>query len=165
MGHPAGWPIRMTGGIVINEKLTKDAFQSQLRALLPGAKSGAEDIWADFARECVEMKQYVDFMEEPDETAHSRWYDTLLAGFVLLKRDFGEDTATKICNLSLDNQCLYPYEMQRAGQDLHDGGNVDTIFRLMEEGRLESSPPSFPKLRDIAPQMLPEPAPELPFQL
>ena len=165
MGHPAGWPILISGGIAINERLTKNAFQSQLRALLPGAKSGAEEIWADFARECVEMKQYVDCIEEPDEAARSRWYDTLLAGFVLLKRDFGEDTATEICNLSLDDQCLYPYEMQRAGQDLHDGGNADTLFRLMEEGRLASSPPSFPKLRDIAPQMLSEPAPEMTSQL
>ena len=63
MGHPAGWPIHMSGGIAINERLTKNAFQSQLRALLPGAKSGAEEIWADFARECVEMKQYVDCIE------------------------------------------------------------------------------------------------------
>ena len=53
------------------------------------------------------MKQYVDFMPEPDELAVSRWHDTLLAGFVLLKQDFGEEAATAICDLSLTNHCLY----------------------------------------------------------
>ena len=90
------------------------------------------------------MGQYVDFVEEPDETAHSRWYDTLLAGFILLKRDFGEEIAAKICNLSL-----------------RDGGNVDTLFRLMEEGQLAASPPSFPKLRDVSPQTTPDMTPQL----
>lgn len=151
----------MSGGIIINENLTKVVFQNQLRTLLPGAKAGAEEIWAGFARECVEVKQYVDFTPEPDEIAMSRWYDTLLASFVLLKRDFGEDIATAICNLSLSNQCLYPYEMERAGQELKDGGNVDSIFRLMEEGKLDAPSPVFPKLRDVAPQMVPEPGPEM----
>ena len=55
--------------------------------------------------------------------------------------------------------------MQRAGQDLRDGGNVDTLFRLMEEGRLAASPPTFPKLRDTAPELLPKPALEMMPQL
>ncbi len=145
----------------LNDTLTKESFQQRLRTLLPSTKAGAAEIWVDFAHECVEMGQYVDFVEEPDETAHSRWYDTLPAGFILLKRDFGEEIAAKICNLSLNNQCLYPYEMQRAGQDLRDGGNVDTLFRLMEEGQLAVSLPSFPKLRDVSPQTTPDMTPQL----
>lgn len=147
--------------MVSDEILTKESFQQQLRALLPDAKSGAEEIWVDFARECVEMGQYVDFVAEPDDIAQCRWHDTLLAGFILLKRDFGEAVATKICDMSLDDRCLYPYEMQRAGEDLRDGGNVDTLFRLMEEGRLASSPPSFPKLRDVMPQTALDMTPQL----
>ena len=145
--------------------MTKDVFQSQLRALLPGTKAGAEEIWADFARECVEMKQYVDFTPEPDETARSRWYDTLLAGFVLLKQDFGEEVATAICDLSLTNQCLYPYEMERAGLELKEGGDTDDILLIMEEGKLESSTSVFLKLRDVAPQLVLEQGPEMTTQL
>ena len=155
----------MSGGIVISEILTKDVFQSQLRALLPGTKAGAEEIWADFARECVKMKQYVDFTPEPDETARSRWYDTLLAGFVLLKQDFGEEAATAVCDLSLTNQCLSPYEMERAGLELKEGGDADDILQLMEEGKLEAPTPVFPKLRDVAPQLVPEQGPEMTTQL
>lgn len=129
--------------------LTQESFQNELRALLPSAKAGAENIWADFARECVEMKQYVDFREEAEDSARSRWYDTLLAGFVLLKRDCGEEVAAQICDLSLDNQCLYPYEMERAGQELKNGGNADTLLRLMEEGLLDAPTPVFPKLKDV----------------
>ena len=138
------------------DMLTKEVFQDQLRSLLPDAKTGAEEIWADFVRECVEAKQYVDFKPEPDEIAASMWYDTLLASFILLKRDFGEEAAESVCNLSLSNQCLYPYEMERAGQELRDGGNADTLFQLMEEGLLESSPPVFPKLRDVTSEQGPQ---------
>lgn len=129
--------------------MTKEQFQAGLRSLLPDTAEGAEEIWADFAHECVELGQYVDFVEEPEEIARSRWYDTLLAGFVLLKKEFGEDTARFICDLSLENHCLYPYEMERAGQEVKTGGDAGSLFRLMEEGKLDAPSPVFPKLRDV----------------
>ena len=104
---------------------------------------------------------YVVCVEEPDEISVSRWYDTFLASFILLKRNFGEDVATFICNLSLDDQCLFPCEMERAGQDVKDGGNVDTLFELMEDGLLEAPEFVFPKLRDVAPEMMPGMTPQL----
>jgi len=106
----------------------------------------------------------VDFREEAEDSARSRWYDTLLAGFVLLKRDCGEDVATRICDLSLDNQCLYPYEMERAGQELKNGGNADTMFQLMEEVLLEAPTPVFPKLKDVLNPVLGQ-EPEMTSQL
>lgn len=135
--------------------LTTEVFQKQLRVLLPETAEGAEEIWADFARDCVKQKYYVDSVAEPDEAALSRWYDTFLAGFVLLKRNFGEDTATFICDLSLDGQCLFPCEMDRAAQAVTDGGDADTVFQLMEDGLLQAQEEVFPKLRDVAPELLP----------
>ena len=135
--------------------LTTELFQKQLRVLLPETAEGAEEIWADFARDCVKQKYYVDSVTESDETALSRWYDTFLAGFVLLKRNFGEDTATFICDLSLDGQCLFPCEMDRAAQAVKDGGDADTVFQLMEDGLLQAQEEVFPKLRDVAPELLP----------
>ena len=149
-----GGSPRFEGVITISEILTKSAFQDLLRTLLPNAAAGAEEIWADFARECVQAGQYVDFVPEPEETALGRWYDTLLASFVLLKQDCGGDVAASICGMSLDDRCLYPYEMERAGLELKEGGNVDALFQLMMEGTLEAPVPVFPKLRDTAPQML-----------
>ena len=142
-----------------NEPLTEEMFQSQLRTLLPNTKAGAEPIWADFARNCVKHKYYVDSVEDPDEIALSRWYDTFLASFVLLKRNFGEDAATFICDLSLNDQCLFPCEMERAGRDVKDGGNADTLLELMEDGLLDAPEFVFPKLRDVAPEMMPGMAP------
>lgn len=160
-GRPAGWPSLCKEWIIINEKLTKELFQNNLRSLLPDAGTGAEEIWADFARECVEMKQYVDFIEEPDEVALCRWHDTLLAGFVLLRQNFGEGIATAVCNLSLDHLCLYPFEMENAAQELKAGGNVDSLLRLIEEGLLDAPTPVFPKLQDVAPHLVPEQGPKM----
>ena len=145
--------------------MTKEQFQAGLRSLLPDAAEGAEEIWADFARECVEMGQFVDCVEEPVDLARSRWYDALLAGFVLLKRDFGEETARFICNLSLENQCLYPYEMERAGQEVKAGGDAGSLFRLMEEGKLDAPTLVFPKLRDVLQQQDQAYPSEMRFQL
>lgn len=140
---------------MIENRLTKEMFQEQLRSLLPKIKAGAEIPWTDFAQDCVKDKYYVDSMEEQDETALSRWHDTLLACFVLLKRNFGEDTATFICDLGLNNQCLFPCEMERAGQAVKDGGDADTLFNLMEAGLLQAKEEVFPKLRDVAPEWMP----------
>lgn len=163
--RPAGRLSRFQGVITINELLTKGAFQDLLRTLLPNAAAGAEEVWADFARECVQEGQYVDSVPELEETALSRWYDTLLASFVLLKRDCGGDVAAAICGMSLDDRCLYPYEMERAGLELKEGGNVDSLFQLMAEGLLEAPVPVFPKLRDVAPHLLPQNRPEMTFQI
>ena len=73
--------------------------------------------------------------------------------------------ATAICDLSLTNQCLYPCEMERAGLELKEGGDADDILQLMEEGKLESSPTAFPKLRDTAPHLVPKQGPEMISQL
>ena len=146
--------------MTFNEPLTKEMFQSQLRALLPDARTGAEEIWADFACERVKMEQYVDFTPEPDEIAVSRWYDTLLAGFVLLKRNFSEEVAASVCDLSLSHLCLYPYEMERAGQEMRDGSTAATLLRLMEDGLLDAPSPVFPKLRDVLPSQGPQMTPQ-----
>ena len=148
--------------MTINEPLTKEMFQHQLRTLLPNAKAGAEPLWAEFAQDCVkQLGYYVDSVKEPDETALSRWYDTFLASFILLKRNFGESVATFICDLSLNDQCLFPCEMERAGQEVRDGGNEVTLFELMEDSLLEAPKFVFPKLRDVAPEMMPGMTPQL----
>ena len=45
--------------------IDQERFIKGLEHLLPDAKDGAAAIWTEFARECVETKQYVDFKEEP----------------------------------------------------------------------------------------------------
>lgn len=121
--------------------IDQERFIKGLEHLLPDAKDGAAAIWTEFARECVEAKQYVDFTEEPDGTALCRWHDTLLAGFVLLADRFGRETAANVCNLSLNRCCLYPWEMECAAERLEKGTSPDVLSRLMEEGELEADTP------------------------
>lgn len=109
-------------------------------------------MWEYFARECVEMKHYVKFIKEPGPIAINRWYDTLLASFILVKDYYGQDTATTICQLSMDRCCLYPYEMERAAEEIQTGATPDRILWLMEEGLLElEGVPAFPLLADVLP--------------
>ncbi len=141
--------------------LDRELFLYGLHMLLPDAKDGAAEAWADFARECVSMKQYVNSMAEPDEAAVCRWHDTILAGFVLLTKRFGWDTATKVCDLGLDNCCLYPYEMERTAEELRDGVRLDDLVQLMNDGKLEADEAVFPTLRKVLDDMDPSPSPQL----
>ena len=139
--------------ILIEKTIDQERFLKGLERLLPDAKDGAAAIWAEFARECVESEQYVDFTAEPDETALCRWHDTLLAGFVLVADRFSRETAAEVCNLSLNRCCLYPWEMERAAEELEKGTSPDVLSHLMEDGKLEANAPVFPKLKkalDIA---------------
>ena len=129
--------------------LDRETFQKNMALLLPNADPDAIPQWADFAQECVDMGQYVDFAEEPDSAALSRWYDTILAGFVLLTEQFGAETAAQVCGLSLNHCTLYPYELERAAQEFQKGTGPEDIFDLTFEGKLEAPEPVFPKLEEV----------------
>ncbi len=129
--------------------IDQERFLKGLERLLPDARVGAAAVWAEFARECVESEQYVDFTAEPDETALCRWHDTLLAEFILLADRFGKETAAEVCSLSLNRCCLYPWEMERAAEELEKGTSPDVLSHLMEDGKLEADAPVFPKLKEV----------------
>lgn len=129
--------------------LGRDAFQKNMALLLPNVTPEAISTWADFAQECVDMGQYVDFIEEPGPTALSRWFDTTLAGFVNLSEQYSRETAAQVCELGLNRCVLYPYELGRAAEEVQKGSDTKTIFNLMLEGKLEAPAPVFPKLQDV----------------
>lgn len=128
--------------------IDRASFIRGLEYLLPDTEEGAASIWADFARERVEAGQYVRFAEEPYEAALCSWHDTLLAGFALLTERFGRDTAEKVCGLSLSGCCLYPWEMDRAAEELRKGTTPDMVSHLMREGKLEADDAVFPRLKE-----------------
>lgn len=131
--------------------LDRDTFQKSMALLLPQADGAAIAKWADFAQECVDMGHYVDFVEGPGPAALSRWFDTMLAGFIQLGEQFGPETAAQVCALSLNRCVLYPWEMGRAAEEIQKGSGPDTISELMLAGELEAPEPVFPKLREVLP--------------
>lgn len=129
--------------------LDRVRFQLNLAVLLPEAKAGAASVWADFAWERVDQGQYVNFTKEPDEKALCRWHETLLAGLCLLSSQYNQETAAKVCDLSLEQCCLYPYEMERAAEELRKGASPDTLVKLMQDGELKADTAKFPTLREV----------------
>lgn len=124
--------------------MEKDVFLEAVKARFPECRPEDVQKWADFAEECVEMGQYVDFTEEQDrELAVGKWLDSIYAGFLLVKERHGRKAAEEICSLS-SLTCLYPYEMEAAAVFLKDGGSREKIPRMIEEGTLDGDP-VFPK--------------------
>ena len=153
---------KITDGNTLNQEL----FRKTMTAMLPSAKEGAVQPWIDFAAEITESGQFVDFQEESDlGIAQSRWYDTLLAGFYLVKAKFGEETAAKVLELGMECLCLYPYELEGTAEELRQGTNLEKMGDLMRDGMLESEGPLFPKLRDVLVGDTPEQSPQMNMNL
>lgn len=126
--------------------MRKEVFVETIKARFP--QCSQEDIrrWTDFAEECVEMGQYVDFIEEPDtDRAVGKWLDSICAGFLLVQEKYGMQVAEEICGLS-SLFCLYPYEMEPAAVFLAGSGSREKIPGMIEKGELDGNP-VFPKLR------------------
>lgn len=126
--------------------VSKELF-SQAVAAFMGCEPEAIPIWINFASECVEHEQYVDFSQKSDKSTEiNRWLETLLAGLLQIKVEFGERIASEICNLALKNECLYPYEMPLAAEHIKNNDNPQKIGELIQSGELEDTSIFFPKL-------------------
>ena len=51
--------------------LDQDDFEQSMALLLPEASPDAISKWVDFIEDCVDMGEYVDFVEEPEPDALS----------------------------------------------------------------------------------------------
>ena len=140
----------------------QDLFRRTKTTMLPSAKEGAVEPWIAFIAEITESGQFVDFQEESDlGAAQSRWYDTLLAGFFQLKTKFGEANAAKVLELGLEGLCLYPYELEKAAEELRQGTGFERLCELMRDGLLESEGNLFPKLREVLAEETPAQNPRM----
>lgn len=132
------------------KSMQKEAFIKAIHNLLPNCTDEAISIWIDFAGECIDMEQYVDFVPEADRMiAIEKWLGSIYAGFYGVKKEYGENGASQICNLSLIQSCLYPGEMKLAAGYLQSGVDVKDVKELIDSGALEEDSPSSPRLEDI----------------
>lgn len=129
--------------------MQKEPFINAVRSLLPNCTNEALSIWIEFAGECVDNGQYVDFIPEADRTAAiEKWLGSIYAGLYGVKREFGESIASQICNLSLIS-CLYPGEMKSAAAYLQRGVDIKEVTGLINSGALEGESPFYPRLEDV----------------
>jgi hypothetical protein len=132
------------------KSMNRESFIKAVHNLLPGCTGEAISIWIDFAGECVDMRQYVDFVPETDRTAAiEKWLGSIYAGFYSVKKEFDESVANQICNLSLIRSCLYPGEMKPAAGYLQSGVDVKEVIGLINSGALEEDSLSSPRLEDV----------------
>lgn len=125
--------------------MKRDDFFAALHTAAPDAAREAVQKWIDFAVECVERGQYVNFIPAKDQEASvESWLDTLCAGVYAVQAEYGAELAGKLVNLSLDKCCLYPGEMRQAAECLRDGGTAETIIGKINSGEIESKEPFFP---------------------
>ena len=97
------------------------------------------------------------WLETPDpETGVNRWLETILAGLLQIRGEYGDDIARELAALSLRPCCLYPGEMGHAAQILQAGGGVEQIEGYLAASKLEDGPPFYPHMEDIAELYMPK---------
>ena len=114
-----------------------EKFIQDMERLLNGCPTENIKAWIQWAKECVESEQYLDFKPLPTEQAVSAWLDSYYASLYFIKQDFGSEAAEKIVNLSRSRLCLYPFEMREAAKVLKAGGGPEQIEKMIEDGTLE----------------------------
>ena len=115
-----------------------EKFSESLTQIAPMHKPEADQHWKDFAAECVESEQFVNFeVMEDKELAAAKWLDAFSDGFLAVKNDLGEKAAERIINLGCEQGCLYPGEMMQAAVYLENGGDFKHIFPMIESGDID----------------------------
>lgn len=128
--------------------ISQEMFSTGINLLID---SNQESIlnWIEFATECVNLGQYVDFIEEKKPVvAVNLWLETLLSGLLETQRQYGTHIAKQVCDLALLPNCLYPSEMLQAAAHFQSGGVPEEISKMIESGAIEGNEPFFPKLVD-----------------
>ena len=118
--------------------MDSEKFSASLAQIAPMHKPEADQHWKDFAAECIESEQFVNFeVIEDKELAAAKWLDVFSDGFLAVKNDLGEKAAERIINLGCEQGCLYPGEMMQAAVDLKNGGDSKQIFPMIESGNID----------------------------
>lgn len=119
--------------------MDSEQFSALLAQIAPMHRLEADQYWKDFAAECVESEQFVNFETIEDKAlAAEKWLDVFSDGFLAIKKELGEKAAEKIINLGCEQGCLYPGEMMQAAVYLENGGDSKQIFPLIESGDIDA---------------------------
>lgn len=132
----------------ITGRMEEPAFSSAVHNLLPDSTPEAVHTWIEFAKECVDSGQYVDFVEESETVAAERWLNNIYSGLKAVKEDFGEPIANQVCELAAIQSCLYPGEMCNAAQHFQDGRTPLEISDMVMNSELDSDELCYPERKD-----------------
>lgn len=117
--------------------MTYKNFLVHVREMAAGCNPEAIPRWRDFARECVESRQFVHFRRTVDKNvAVEEWLDAICMGFQTVREECGPETATTLVDLGLERRCLYPGEMMQAALCLKYGENAKQIFNKIDSGEI-----------------------------
>ena len=135
--------------------MNEDRFVQELNNLFPNVREEAIHRWINFANDCVEREQYVDFEPVSDKvTEAARWLESLFAGLIQVKQKYGEEIARQMVMLAEGTKplCLYPCEMPQVAELLRAGATQAEINHCFANEEIDGEPPFFPKLSDIMDQ-------------
>ena len=118
--------------------MTYENFLTSVKELAPGCKPEAIPRWQDFAVECVDNGQFVQFERLADKTAAvEKWLDALHSGLQAVSKECGPETAAAMVDMSLQQCCLYPGEMMQAALCLESGDTAKQIVHKIHTGEID----------------------------
>ena len=118
--------------------MTYENFLAHVKELAPGCKPEAIPRWRDFAAECVDNGQFVQFEHTANKTAAvERWLGVLHSGLQAVSKESVPEAAAAMVDLSLQQCCLYPGEMMQAVLCLEIGDNAKQIVHKIHTGEID----------------------------
>ena len=118
--------------------LSARQFYQIMSGEIGGCSRAVVAMWVNFAVECVEDGQYVDFTSSGDEAIDMRhWLGFVCVALLNAKANYGAEAASQVCLLALRPTCLYPWEMQPAARYWKEHGSLENVLELQDAGVFE----------------------------
>lgn len=114
-----------------------DEFKALIESICPDS-DGAAEVWQTWAKE-------LERMDNPDhKIGDFKTVETFLGEFAELIQEvndeYGNSVAQQIVRMALIPACLFPWEVKGAAEHFAQGGSVEEIPEMEEQGTLENMP-------------------------
>lgn len=102
-----------------------------------GCSADVSQHWIGFAKEIVDMGQFLDFKPVPKETGVQDWLSSIYAACYFAKRRGGNEVIQAIYKTVTIPHCLYPREIIGAIRYIKETGNLEPLVEPSLSGALE----------------------------
>lgn len=104
--------------------------------------------WIEFAKENVDMGQFVDFKPVEKEQGIQDWLSSIYAASYFARQRGGDELIQAIYKVASIPHFLYPYEIIGAISYMREGGDLEQLVERSLEGELDYDG-KMPALTDV----------------
>lgn len=129
--HPVGLPFIKEVSIVLEYEFIKKMGERN------GCSAEAARHWIEFAKENVNVGQFVDFKPAGNEKGVQDWLSSIYAACYFARQRGGDELIHAVYQAASVPHCLYPHEIIGSIGYMREGGDLEQLVERSLEGALD----------------------------